>query len=194
LGILFDLDQHVGWRHVESPVADCHSLFSARNRADLLCHELVLIGLAASPLGVDIEWLAKTVDIEAVGEFGLSYREREAFRRLDPSDRERLFLQCWTQKEAYLKAIGKGLLVSPASVEVFVGPDEEPGLKSVAGNPRAAARWFLNLVAPRDRYIGAVAILGDRGQVQMTVFDTSCLLVREETWAEGWPGASRCRG
>jgi 4'-phosphopantetheinyl transferase len=140
--------------------------------------ELVLIGLASRPLGVDIEWLAKTVDTEAVGDFVLSDREREAFRRLDPSDRQRAFLQCWTQKEAYLKAIGQGLYVSPASVEVCFGPGEAAGLKSVAGDSRAAARWLVDLVVPCEGYIGAVAILRDRRQVQLTAFDTSSLLVR----------------
>jgi 4'-phosphopantetheinyl transferase len=141
--------------------------------------ELVLIGLASRPLGVDTEWLAKTVDTEAVGDFVLSDREREAFRRLNPSDRQRAFLQCWTQKEAYLKAIGQGLYVSPASVEVSLGPEQAAGLKSVAGDSRAAARWFVDLVEPREGYIGAVAILGDRRQVKLTAFDTSCLLDRK---------------
>ena len=140
--------------------------------------ELVLIGLAWRPLGVDIEWLGKTVDTEALSDFVLSDREREAFRRLDPSDRQRAFLQCWTQKEAYLKAIGQGLYVSPASVEVCFGPGEAAGLKSVAGGSRAAARWFVDLVEPSEGYIGAAAILGARRQVQLTAFDTSSLLVR----------------
>jgi len=140
--------------------------------------ELVLIGLASSPLGVDIEWLAKSVDTDALGDFVLSDREREAFRRVDPSDRQRAFLQCWTQKEAYLKAIGQGLYVSPASVEVCFGPSETAGLKSITGDSPAAARWFVDLVEPREGYIGAVAILGDRRQVQLTAFDTSSLLVR----------------
>jgi len=51
--------------------------------------ELVLIGLAWRPLGVDIEWLGKTVDTEALSDFVLSDREREAFRRLEPNDRRR---------------------------------------------------------------------------------------------------------
>jgi 4'-phosphopantetheinyl transferase len=140
--------------------------------------ELVLIGLARRPLGVDIEWLGKTVDTEALSDFVLSDREGEAFRSLDPSDRQRAFLQCWTQKEAYLKAIGLGLYVSPASVEVCLGPGEAAGLKRVAGDSPAAARWFFDLVMPCEGYIGAVAILGDRRQVQLTAFDTSSLLVR----------------
>ncbi len=80
--------------------------------------ELALIGLASRPLGVDIECLGKTVDTEALSDFVLSEREQEAFRRLDPGDRQRAFLQYWIQKEAYLKAIGQGLNVSPATVEV----------------------------------------------------------------------------
>lgn len=139
--------------------------------------ELVLIGLAWRPLGVDIEWLGKTVDTEALRDFVLSDREREAFRLFDPSDRQRAFLQCWTQKEAYLKAIGQGLKVSPASIEVYLGPDQAAGLKSIAGDLRAAARWFVDLVVPREGYIGAVAILGDRRRVQLAAFDTSSLLV-----------------
>lgn len=140
--------------------------------------ELVLIGFASRPLGVDIECLAKSVDTEALGDFVLSDREREVFRRLDRSDQQRAFLQCWTQKEAYLKAIGQGLYVSPASVEVCFGPSETAGLKSIAGDSPAAARWFVDLVVPHEGYIGAVAILGDRRQVQLTAFDTSSLLVR----------------
>jgi len=149
--------------------------------------ELVAIGLASRPLGVDIEWLAKTIDIEAMGDFVLSDREREAFRRLDPSDRRRALLQCWTQKEAYLKAIGRGLSVSPAAVEVSLGPDEVAGLKTVAGDARAAAEWFVDLVVPREGYIGAVAVRGNRRQVQMIAFETSCLLVESGRRAKACP-------
>jgi 4'-phosphopantetheinyl transferase len=140
--------------------------------------ELVLIGFASRTLGVDIEWMAKTVDTEAVGDFTLSDREREAFRRLDPGDRQKGFLQCWIQKEAYLKAIGQGLHVSPATVEVCFAPGERAGLKSIAGNSPAAARWFVDIVTPREGYMGAVAIRGSPWRVEMTAFDTSCLLVQ----------------
>src|SRR6516164_4727074 len=135
--------------------------------------ELVLIGLASHPLGVDIEWLGKTVDTEAMG-FVLSDREREALRRLDPSNQQRAFLQCWTQKEAYLKAIGQGLYVSPATVEVTFGPGEAAGLKSITDDSRAAAGWFVDLVEPCEGYIGAVAISGRRRRIKMIAFDTSC--------------------
>jgi len=138
--------------------------------------ELALIGLASRPLGVDIECLGKTVDTEALSDFVLSEREQEAFRRLDPGDRQRAFLQYWIQKEAYLKAIGQGLNVSPATVEVSLDPDHTVGLKSIAGDSRAAARWYVDLVVPREGYVGAVAIPSGRRPVQMFAFDTSSLV------------------
>ncbi len=146
--------------------------------------EVVLIGLASRPLGVDIEWLAKAVDIEVLADFVLSDREREAFGQLDPGDRQRAFLKGWIQKEAYLKAIGRGLHVSPSTVEVCLGAGTAARLKTIAGDSRAAARWSVDIVTPREEYMGAVAILGDRRRVQMTAFDTSSLLV------ENRPGAS----
>ena len=140
--------------------------------------ELVVIGLASRPLGVDVEWLPKALDIEALGDFVLSRRERECLQRLKPADWKEAFLQCWTQKEAYLKAIGQGLHVPPATIEVWFGPGEAAGLKSIAGDSCAAARWFVDTVAPREGYIGAVAIFGGRRRVVVTPFDTSSLVVR----------------
>jgi 4'-phosphopantetheinyl transferase len=147
--------------------------------------ELVIIGLACRPLGVDIEWLGRTLDTEALSNLALSNREREALRCVDPSDRQRAFLQCWTQKEAYLKAIGQGLYVAPAAVEVLIGPATTPGLKSIADDWIAGVQWFVDLVVPREGYIGALAISGRRWRVKMTAFDTSSLL--DCTWCGAEP-------
>ena len=138
--------------------------------------ELALIGLASRPIGVDIEWLGKTVDTEVMSDFVFSDRERAAFRRLDPSDRQKAFLQCWTQKEAYLKAVGLGLYISPATVEVGFGSEEAAGLKTIAGDSRAAACWHIDLVVPREGYIGAVASQGSLWRTRVRAFDTSSLI------------------
>jgi 4'-phosphopantetheinyl transferase len=101
----------------------------------------------------------------------------DAFGRLDPHDRQRAFLRCWTQKEAYLKAIGEGLYTSPDSVEVSFDPAAPPCLKSICENRDAAAKWFVEIVTPEEGYIGAVVVPGRLWQVEMTRLDTSSLLV-----------------
>jgi len=139
--------------------------------------ELVMIGFASRPLGVDIEWVGRALDIEGLADHVLSCRELDAFRGLDPGDRQKAFLRCWTQKEAYLKAIGEGLHISPNSVEVSLDLAARPGLKSISGYWDPLARWFVDIVTPQQGYIGAVAIPGGPWQVRMTRFDTSALLV-----------------
>jgi 4'-phosphopantetheinyl transferase len=141
--------------------------------------ELVVIGFAPRPLGVDVERLGKTFDVGTLGKYVLSRCEQEGFRRLSSADRPEAFLRCWTQKEAYLKAIGTGLYIPPTGVEVGFVPGGSTGLKSIFGDARAAARWFVDVVTPRADYIAAVAIPGGQWRVRMTAFDTSSLLVSE---------------
>jgi 4'-phosphopantetheinyl transferase len=95
--------------------------------------------------------------VEALANYVLSRpREQESFKRLDARNRRNTFLQCWTIKEAYLKAIGKGLLVPPTMVEVYVRHGERARLQSLLGDVRAASRWFVELIVPREGYIISV--------------------------------------
>ena len=141
--------------------------------------ERVLIGFASRPLGVDIEWLGRSLDIEALAIQVLSSRERDALRRLDRRFHQEAFLRCWTQKEAYLKATGEGLNVPPDQVEVSFAPGRKPGLKKLSGNARGAEQWLVQVVVPRVDYIGAVAILGGNWQVEMTALSTPSVFFGE---------------
>ena len=76
-----------------------------------------------------------------------------------------------------MKAIGTGLYIPPAGVEACFRPGRTVGLKSIFGDRRAAAEWFVDVVMPREDYIAAVAISGSQWRVTMTAFDTSSLLV-----------------
>jgi len=139
--------------------------------------ELVSIGFAPHPLGVDIEWLGKAIDIDLLIDRVLSRCEQKAFERLDPADRREAFLQYWTLKEAYLKALGAGLSVPPTMVEVWLGSDQPVGLKSFLGDTRAASRWFLDRMVPQEGYIGALATQGAQWQTTVRAFDTLSLIV-----------------
>jgi 4'-phosphopantetheinyl transferase len=134
--------------------------------------ELVLIGFASRPLGVDIERLSASVDVEALANHVFTNREEKVFRRLDPASRPKAFLQCWTKKEAYLKAIGMGIVVPPTAIEVCFGCGEPAGANGVDH----AAGWFIEVVAPAEGYVGAVAVRGRLWQVEINAFDTSSLL------------------
>lgn len=108
--------------------------------------ERVLIGFAPRPLGVDIEWFGKIIDYEALLDSVFSPVEQDAFKLLNPRHRKAAFFRCWVQKEAYLKAAGTGLAISPASVEVFFGSRKSGRLENSFGEVQATDHWFIDVV------------------------------------------------
>jgi 4'-phosphopantetheinyl transferase len=135
--------------------------------------EHLLIGFASRPLGVDIESLARSFDVDNLATVALTDEEREALKAINPVDRHKAVLRCWTQKEAYLKAIGVGLSISPKTIEVSFAPGAPPGLKKASGTSNSASNWFVDVVVPDPAYIGAVAAYGVGWRVEMTRFDMS---------------------
>ncbi|MFD0394245.1 4'-phosphopantetheinyl transferase family protein [Streptomyces nogalater] len=87
-------------------------------------HGLALIGVAAVPVGVDVQRVPGpgTVDVCAPS---LHPAERAELDRLPPGARPGAFAQLWARKEAYLKGIGTGLS-RPASAD-YLGADPGPG-------------------------------------------------------------------
>jgi 4'-phosphopantetheinyl transferase len=59
--------------------------------------------------GIDVESLARKINVFALAKRTASADEREALQSLPVAERSALFLRLWTLKEAYAKAIGRGL-------------------------------------------------------------------------------------
>jgi hypothetical protein len=72
--------------------------------------------------------------IEEVSELVLTADELEATRALVGDERTRRFIQLWTLKEAYLKALGVGLALSPKSFSFRWG-EQGPELTSPHNEP-----------------------------------------------------------
>ena len=69
-------------------------------------------------LGVDVEEVVPMSDWQLLAGLCLSDYEQEWFRQLAPEAKPDTLLAIWTIKEAYLKAIGTGLTIPPASIEL----------------------------------------------------------------------------
>src|SRR5207237_5593023 len=92
---------------------------------------LALLAVARGrEVGLDLERVRPEVAGEEIAERYYSPAEVAAFRALPPSERERAFFACWTRKEAYLKALGRGLTVPLEGFEVTLAPGEPPGLRA----------------------------------------------------------------
>jgi 4'-phosphopantetheinyl transferase len=111
-------------------------------------------------VGVDIERLRPLRDLEAIGRRVLSPRERQTLSRLLPAERLQGFFNCWTRKEAYIKAIGDGLSYPLDQITVSLDPRAESRLEHVDGDLAEAGRWTLEAVAVDTGYTAAIAIEG----------------------------------
>ncbi len=111
----------------------------------------------SNPIGVDIERIHSGRPLLKLSERFFSLRERTALRKLPEKDREWAFYACWTRKEAYLKAIGTGLVTPLDSFDITMTPGEPPALLAHRNDPSAPGRWKIAEVPVPAGYRGAVA-------------------------------------
>jgi 4'-phosphopantetheinyl transferase len=126
-------------------------------------HEMALIAVSRGrQLGVDVERLRSVAEDEIIAERFFSPREASVFRSLPASLRQEAFFACWTRKEAYLKATGKGLSSGFDRFDVSVAPGDPAALLDVRDEPAEAARWQLVDLRPDKGYVGA--LVAERGE------------------------------
>jgi 4'-phosphopantetheinyl transferase len=84
-------------------------------------------------VGVDLEHLRPLPYIEALASSVLADEELAHFQSLPPHERVSALLTAWTRKEAVLKALGRGLNISPREVQVRLSPGRPAAVHGLAG-------------------------------------------------------------
>ena len=95
-------------------------------------HNVALLGITRkSQIGVDVEKLNPDIAIPQIAESYFSKKEASLFRSLPKNKKVEGFFKCWTCKEAYIKAKGKGLSIPLDGFHVdFNSPGQPRLLKS----------------------------------------------------------------
>lgn len=128
---------------------------------------IALIGFCwGQPIGVDVEPIRPMEDAEAVAERFFSTAENDVFRSVPHSQQAEAFFNCWTRKEAFIKAVGEGLSYPLHQFEVSLRPGETARLLSVRGSRAEAARWFLQSLNPAPGFVAAVVAGGHAWRLQ----------------------------
>jgi 4'-phosphopantetheinyl transferase len=109
-------------------------------------------------VGVDVETIETRVDRDAIARDNFSLAEHAAYAALPPGSRPVAFMNCWTRKEAFIKAIGEGLSYPLRSFDVSLAPGEDARLLRLDAGPGAAGDWALASFEPCPGYVGAVAV------------------------------------
>ncbi len=124
-------------------------------------HRLALYAIAlGTEVGIDLEQIRADRDHERLARRFFSAEETEALLAVPAEGRIEAFFQCWTRKEAYLKARGEGLAVPLRSFTVSLGAGRPAALLDVAGEPSQAGRWALENIDASPGYAAALAIDG----------------------------------
>jgi 4'-phosphopantetheinyl transferase len=92
-------------------------------------------------VGIDIERHRPEFATDNLAEQFFSPDEVRAIRCLPAEDQERAFFDCWTRKEAYIKARGQGLSIALNQFTVAVSGEQTSVLLSTAHDPGAVTKW-----------------------------------------------------
>jgi 4'-phosphopantetheinyl transferase len=111
-------------------------------------------------LGVDVEQIRPLDDATKIAGRFFSSWENVAFRAVPDPQKPTAFFNCWTRKEAYIKAIGEGLSCPLDAFDVSLAPGEPARLLRIRGSEAAAGRWSLYALSPAADYVGALVVEG----------------------------------
>ncbi len=155
------------------PVLACRSFgFNLSHSGD---YGLIAVSRVAN-VGVDLEVLQLPKDARRLAASVFSAPELESLARVSDEALDRAFFACWTRKEAYLKALGVGLTLDPATVTVGI---ESGPLRIEA--PERNAHQFVDVVSIADdgKCAAAIAVVG--GYSKMSIFDYADLHYADNT-------------
>lgn len=119
-------------------------------------------------LGIDIERVRPLSDGPDIAKHYFSAAENDIFVRLPSTIQSEAFFNCWTRKEAFIKAIGDGLTYPLDRFDVAFVPGEAARLLCVEGSSQKAARWRLIALDPEPGY--AAALVAESGAWQPVLY------------------------
>jgi 4'-phosphopantetheinyl transferase len=122
--------------------------------------DLALFAVACGrQVGVDIEYLRMDFPCQEVAARFFSPLENTALRGVPPEVQHLAFFNCWTRKEAFIKALGEGLSHPLERFAVSLRPGEPAALLQ-SEVPGEVARWSLRELLPGPSYVAALAAEG----------------------------------
>jgi 4'-phosphopantetheinyl transferase len=115
---------------------------------------------AGRDVGIDIECMRdQLADLQIARRF-FSSQETAMLASLPEHSRRVAFFNCWTRKEAYIKAKGEGLSLPLDQFVVSLVPGVAAALLSAEGDSEEVSRWTLQELFPGPGYVAALAVEG----------------------------------
>ena len=117
-------------------------------------------------IGIDVEQIRPDFAEEPIAKRFFSPAEVAVFSDLAASEKKEAFFSCWTRKEAFIKATGKGVSFGLDNFDVSLVPDKPAALLSIKGDMKKAGRWSLKNLNIKPGYKAALAVEGHDWRLQ----------------------------
>jgi len=111
-------------------------------------------------IGVDLEPLRDEASMETIAKRFFAPAEVRQLLSFPDGLRQEAFFTCWTRKEAFVKAQGKGLSIPLDQFEVAFGPNEIPRLINTNNDTGETDSWSIFHLDPGPGYVGALVVEG----------------------------------
>jgi len=111
-------------------------------------------------IGIDIEVINPKVEVEQVAKHFFAKGEIDSLMSLHETQRHEAFFNCWTRKEAFIKATGDGLSFPLNQFEVTLKPDEKAELLVTHFDEKEREKWSLFDIDVREGFKAALAVRG----------------------------------
>ena len=111
-------------------------------------------------VGIDLELMREDLAGGKIAERFFSPAEIVALINLPAELKQRAFFDCWTRKEAYIKARGEGLSMPLDEFDVSLAPGEEAALLRNHKEPAEVNRWTMQAIPATDGYVAALVVEG----------------------------------
>lgn len=107
-------------------------------------------------VGIDLEYIRPDFATDEIAERFFAPAEVAALRSLAPEQQPRAFFNCWTRKEAFIKALGLGVSHPLDCFDVSLAPGDPARILRVKDTPGADAGWCLDSFSPLPGFVVAM--------------------------------------
>lgn len=137
--------------------------------------EVAVIAVARErEVGVDVEIMRADFATNEVAEHFFSVAEIYTLSGLEPDQRTQAFFNCWTRKEAYVKARGEGLSMPLDVFDVSLAPGVPATMLSNRIDDAEPSRWIFQHLQIAPDYAGALVVEAVTSRPNLSYFAFSC--------------------
>jgi 4'-phosphopantetheinyl transferase len=111
-------------------------------------------------IGVDVEFVNPNIEVKEIAASFFSTNEIKNLLELPEKEQTLGFFNCWTRKEAFIKAVGEGLSFPLDKFEVSLEPNKSAKLLATYWQPEDVSKWSIYSLFPEPNFVGSLVIEG----------------------------------